>query len=231
MPVRSTAVEDLDVHPWRCVCRSSTGCWRRSGRSPAGILQDHEGFARTLFIRSVRVGVAVDHLAYVSVHGRDADAEPGGEPRVGVPAPQVGEDEQGLTADRKPSPPGPDLSLPGTQPCGLEVPRAAGHRPPHQAATPIASHDPDQTARRLPRWPALRPCQHSALHGNYGTSMLPTAIAPAPGVHARSPRSGALAGHGCTGAEGADGLPCSRGLCAASGGTAPVTPTPLRRAQ
>jgi len=56
------------------------------------------------------------------VDGRDADSEPGGKLGVGVAAPQVGQGEQGLTADGQSSPPGPDLPLPNCELLG-QVPQ------------------------------------------------------------------------------------------------------------
>lgn len=50
-----------------------------------------------------------DGLAHVAVHGRDPDAEPGGELGGGVTAPQVRQSEQGLAARGQPSPSCVDL--------------------------------------------------------------------------------------------------------------------------
>ncbi|GGP95960.1 hypothetical protein GCM10010278_86950 [Streptomyces melanogenes] len=86
-------------------------------------------FARIVSIVSARDGARVqdvDGLVYVAEDGGDSDAGPGGEPGVGVTAPQMGEGEQSLALGGKAPPPRPDLPPPGGQLPGQEPQCAAG---------------------------------------------------------------------------------------------------------
>ncbi|GAA1371520.1 hypothetical protein GCM10009612_62760 [Streptomyces beijiangensis] len=71
-------------------------------------------------------GQNLDGLAYVAEDGRDPDAEPGSELGIGVTAPQVGQGQEGLAADRQSTPSRPDLLPPGCQLPGQEPQGAAG---------------------------------------------------------------------------------------------------------
>lgn len=87
--------EDLDVH---AVTFMSARVVRGVGGDPVdwqqGAVQDHErlgpGDVHRLGQGGCEGGQHIDGLAYVAVHGCDADTEPGGELGVGVTASQMG---------------------------------------------------------------------------------------------------------------------------------------------
>lgn len=123
--------EDLDVHP---VTFMFPGVVRGIGGDAVdrqqGAVEDYERLRPDRHHRLVQErgagGQGLDGFTYVAVHGRDPDAEPGGELGVSVTAPQVGQGEQGLTSGRKAPPPRSDLLPPRCQLPGQKPQSAAG---------------------------------------------------------------------------------------------------------
>lgn len=106
--------EDLDVH---AVTFMFPGVVRRVGGDPVdrqeGAVQDHERpcprDVHGLSQGGRESRQDLDSFAYVAIHGRDADTEPGGQPGVRVAASQMGQGQESLTTGGQTPPSGPDL--------------------------------------------------------------------------------------------------------------------------
>lgn len=137
--------DDLDVH---AVALVFSGVVRGVGGDPVdgqeGAVQDHVRLrpdGRHCLGQGLRLGGQhFDGLAYVAVDSRDADLEPCGELGVRVAASQVGQGEQGLTADGQ------------TPPSRTYLPPVSGQLPrqvPQRAAGQIDRRRVDKHAKLL----------------------------------------------------------------------------------